>query len=197
MNAQKRKQQISVTTAALAVVTLLVYAFTVETAAPVVFLQVAGCAAVPAALLISERFTHYPLSVVLFAAVAVHVVLSGYLGSALGFYYRIAWWDLFLHGMFGVLATAVLHDVLRRHTQTLGTLLTASLIFLAVMGLAALWEVLEYVTDLVAGGDAQRVRLALQTGASPVGDTMTDIIITAVGAFAYAAVQYLVKRIKK
>ena len=197
MNAQKRKQQISVTTAALAVVTLLVYVSTAEAASPTVFLQVTGCALVPAVLLIAERFTRYPLSVALFAAVAVHVVLSGYLGSALGFYYRIAWWDLFLHGLFGVLATAVLHGVLRRHVQTLGTALSAVLIFLSVMGLAALWEVLEYVTALVAGGDAQRVLLALQIGASPVGDTMTDIIITAVGSFAYAAVFLLAKRIKK
>ena len=197
LNAKKRKEQVSVITVALAAVTLFIYALITQPVAPAVFVQVSACALVPTVLLLTERFTQYALSVPLFAAITVHVILSSFCGSALGFYYAIPWWDLFLHGMFGVVAAAALVGLLRCRVKPMGAVLEAVVVFLSVMGLAALWEVGEYVTDLVMGGDAQRVLQALQNGGSPVGDTMTDIIITAVGVLAYAIITTLWRKIKK
>ncbi|MBR2405725.1 MAG: hypothetical protein IKB04_01555 [Clostridia bacterium] len=197
MNVVKQKQWVSVITVVLAAATLVVYALTTEAAAPLVFLQVTACALIPTVLLLLERITARSLSMAMFAAVALHVVLASFCGSALGFYYHIPWWDLFLHGLFGVLAAAMLAELLSRHEAVLGRSVLLLVIFLSVMGLAALWEVFEYVSDLVVGGDAQRVAQALASGGSPVGDTMTDIIITAVGVAVYFGGAGIFRRMKK
>ena len=57
-------------------------------------------------------------------------------------------------------------------------------VFLSVMGSGALWEIFEYVTDALLGKDSQQVWASLDAGKNPVYDTMTDIIVTAVG-FAF------------
>ena len=61
-------------------------------------------------------------------------------------------------------------------------------VFLSTMGGGAIWEIFEYVTDALLGKDSQQVWASLDAGKNPVYDTMTDIIVTALGS----AVFYLI-----
>ena len=55
-------------------------------------------------------------------------------------------------------------------------------------------KIFEYTTDALLGGDAQRVSEALRLGTSPIADTMTDVIITAVGIAVFYIGLYIDKR---
>lgn len=114
--------------------------------------------------------------------VAGHLLLASHLGSVLGLYARVPWWDLLMHGLFGLVAAVVLHTLLMRwggkDLHPLGTLL---FLFLAVMGAGALWEIAEYAADALFGGDALRVQWALARGIHPLQDTVTDLLITMIG----------------
>lgn len=172
----------SLVTLVLAAVTLIIYPYTVERIDPIVYAQVTAAALIPAILLFLGRLRKSPFPALLNALIALHVVLASFLGSALGFYRHIPWWDLLMHGFFGFVAAAVLYILLlRQNGRSLGMATLLTVVFLSVMGLAALWEGFEYAADLILGGDAQRVLEALETGISPIKDTMTDILITIAG----------------
>ncbi len=178
----------SVATAFFWLLTVIVYPYTAEQTDIMVYVQVTACALLPTVLLLGGRVLKSTFPVSLNVLVAAQVVLASFLGSGMGFYQSVPWWDLLMHGTFGVLAAAILHTLLRRDGNGLGRTLLWMTVFLSVMGLAALWEVFEYGADLIFGGDAQRVLAALQAGISPVRDTMTDILITAVGVGAHGLV---------
>lgn len=173
-------------TVAAAVITLAVYTCTTNTINPIVYWQLAATSLVPGIFPLWSVATKKSFPLVINAVVASHILLASHLGSALSFYSRIGWWDLFMHGYFGFVAAVVLYTLLLKwggeHLNRWGFLL---LIFLGVMGGAAVWEVFEYVADFLFGGDAQRVQQALAEGVSPIRDTMTDILITMAGVAAF------------
>ncbi|MDD6302287.1 MAG: hypothetical protein PUA56_03130 [Bacillales bacterium] len=111
-----------------------------------------------------------------------HLYFAIHLGTCLGFYVLISWWDLFLHGLFGFIATAILYIYIPKiNKYPISPLLLGIIIFLSIMGLAALWEVFEYLSDLILGGDTQKVIESINNGKSPVADTIEDIMITPIG----------------
>lgn len=170
-------------------VTVIVYPYTVEQTDVIVYVQLTACALLPTALLLGGRLFKRVFPVSLNTMIAVQVVLASFLGSGIGFYHTVPWWDLLMHGTFGALAAVLLHTLLRRQNgRAPGRPLLWMTVFLSVMGLAALWEVFEYVADLTFHGDAQCVLASLEAGISPVKDTMTDILITAVGVAVYGLV---------
>ena len=187
-----------IVTLLLGAVTLIVYPWTTETVNPVVYAQVAFTACVPLLLPLIGRWTRKEFPVSLNALIASHMVLASFLGSAMQFYRLISWWDLLMHGYFGLVGGAVLYVLLRRWGGDAldrgGFWVTH---FLAVMGSAALWEIFEYVADALLGGDAQRVAEALRNGTSPIADTMTDILITAMGAVVFDIGIYAVYRCRR
>ncbi|MFC7704469.1 hypothetical protein ACFQXB_09705 [Plastorhodobacter daqingensis] len=111
-------------------------------------------------------------------ATGAFVFATIFLGERVAFYDRFWWWDLAAHFLAGVLLcnlAAILFDQL---TQAGPRLLRALFIFgLSVAG-AALWEVVEYLLDLVFDADAQRGSL---------DDTMTDILAHVLGALLATA----------
>ena len=184
-----------IVTLVLGAVTLIVYPWTTEAINPVVYAQVSFTACVPAILPLLGRLTKRRFPVVINALVALHMVLASFLGSAMQFYRLVPWWDLFMHGYFGLVGSVVIYTfLLKWNGRALNRLGFYILIFLSVMGCAALWEIFEYTADALIGGDAQRVAEALRLGTSPVADTMTDIIITAAGIALFYIGVYIDKR---
>lgn len=183
----KRTQWLpSAVTLVLAAVTLMIYPHTVERIDPIVYVQVTATALISVILPLLGRLTKRPFPVLLNALIALHVVLASFLGSAMGFYKRIPWWDLLMHSLFGLVAAVALFILLlRQNGRALGAVTLLLVVFLSVMGLAALWEAFEYTADLVLGGDAQRVLEALKAGTPPIKDTMTDILITVAGVAVF------------
>lgn len=184
-----------IVTLALGAVTLIVYPWTTETADLIVYVQVTATACVPVILPLLGRLTKRHFPVLINALIALHMVLASFLGSAMQFYRLVPWWDLLMHGFFGFVGGVTLYTfLLKWNGRAMNRLGFLVVIFLSVMGCAALWEIFEYVADALLGGDAQRVAEALRLGNSPIADTMTDIIITAAGIAVFYIGLYIDKR---
>lgn len=134
------------------------------------------------------------LPVILGVLSGIFVFMSCNLGSALGFYDKISYWDLILHGLFGFLCSlTVFVFLLRWNGDKLNPIGFMIIVFMFTMGVAALWEVWEYMADVVIGGDSQGVWESFADGKSPVADTMEDMMI----AMAGSAVFYITLLIDK
>ncbi len=122
---------------------------------------------------------------------AVFVFLASFLGSVYGFYGRIWWYDLATHtvsgyllGWVGLFAVCKLAD-----ERTLRPAFVLFVCFCASVAGAGLWEIFEFVTDLLFDGTAQGGLLETADGEliRALNDTMEDIICGTVGALAFAA----------
>ena len=175
-------------------VTAVIYTATVPHPEGLAYVKILGFMAVPFLFPVLGKREGYEYPVSVNALITVHILLAGYWGSILGFYDTVPGWDLLMHGLFGVVASAVWYMLLLRwNGAALHPVGFHFTLCFGVMGGAALWEMFEYVCDLTLGLDTQRVQEALRLGVSPVEDTMTDIIITAAGI----AVFYLFLVIKR
>ena len=125
-----------------------------------------------------------------YAVFVVFSFLAAFLGSVLGFYGSVWWYDLAMHFAFGYLGGIIgLFFVCKlekignlRHVFVIFVCFAVSLMF------AALWEVFEFTTDVLLGGTAQGfpVELADGTTGTLVNDTMEDIICNLCGAVLFA-----------
>lgn len=171
------------------IVTLVIYTLTVEARMPLIYFQLPLSALVLAILPIVSLITKRTFPPFLNFLVLVLVVLAMDLGNALNFYMRFPFWDVMLHTYFGFLGSVLLYVIFLMAgggKMRMAALLTA--VFLSVMGGGAIWEIFEYATDTLLGKDAQQVWASLDAGKTPVYDTMTDLIVTALGS----AVFYLI-----
>lgn len=131
-------------------------------------------------------------------AVSVFAVAGIILASVLDFYHLIPYYDKLLHTSFGVLGGfGVFIVLLHGRGKELKPWCFFLVIFLCVMGVAALWEVFEYACggifassnpqnwrpDLNKVGD-MTVREFFKTY-NPLTDTMWDIIVAAFGVLIF------------
>ena len=165
------------------ITSLLVYTVSTPDKDIIIYFQVPLAAAVTSLLPIYEKLSKKTLPKSLNLLVLIQIILSSFLGSALKFYHLVPFWDKIMHASFGVLAAALFYYMLS------GSPLEN---FLSVLGAAAVWEIFEFVCDKLFGGDAQRVQTSLKAGINPIDDTMTDIIVTALGFILF----YLFKKRK-
>ena len=165
--------------------------------APLTIVKVAIAAIIPAILPLYEIIFKRKTSIFINVLIASHAVLSVFLGSGFAFYSRIAWWDLFLHGYFGFVGSAVLLMIFYGLGGKIKMFGLCVFIFLSVMGCAALWEAFEFTTDIIFTQDAQGVYESTAHGLNPIRDTMTDILITAAGTVIFLAAAVLSQFIRK
>lgn len=131
-------------------------------------------------------------------AVSVFAVLGIHCASVFDFYHLIPYYDKFLHTLFGVLGgLGVFIVLLHGDGKKLKPWCFFLVIFLCVLGIAALWEVFEYTIgaiftegnpqnwrpDMNVSGD-MTVREFFKTY-NPLTDTMFDIVAAAVGVFIF------------
>ena len=107
------------------------------------------------------------------------------LGEVGDFYEKIWWWDLALHGLsaltigiIGFLGIYVFHMTRRIHVAP-GWI--ATITFAIAVSLGTIWEIYEFVMDWYFGLNMQKTGLV---------DTMTDLLINALGAAIAAAIGY-------
>lgn len=165
-----------------AAVTLLIYIFCVGQNDYVVFLQVISAALIPAILPIVSYATKEIFPLVLNLLFSIHIVLAVDLGCAISFYDWFYWWDMLMHGCFGLIASMSFYILLLkwngRNLKRFGFFV---LIFLSTMGCAAIWEIFEFTCDQILNIDAQRVMESIAMGHTPIYDTMMDIIVAIAG----------------
>ena len=155
------------------IVTVIVVATTGKPAGVTDYLSV-GAGALFCLLLtfLNERF-RLRISLFTLSVVCAHVFLSVDCGTALGAYGYFGWWDLFVHGLFGLVCCGLFVGLVS--------------FLLMTVGLAALWEVYEFTADLFLHSDMQGVEAAIAAGLNPLTDTITDIAIAIAGAAAFYA----------
>lgn len=111
----------------------------------------------------------------------VFVVLAQLFGSMLHFYSEIHWYDSFTHFLSGVLTaflSIIILDKLRKYNSK-DIVFNIIFIFAITLMVASLWEIFEFSSDKILGGDTQKVLL---TG---VDDTMKDIICALFGSVVF------------
>lgn len=158
--------------------------------------QVLGCHALLFLMPLYELIFKKKFPLVLSAIITIHTICSLVCGTMFDFYEKIKWWDLFLHGSFGFYACFVAYYFyILCNAKSSKPFLYISYITGFSMGLAAMWEILEYSCDRILGTDLQRVGESIMYGKVPVADTMEDLIITLVGVLVFFLVNIIDKKL--
>lgn len=132
-------------------------------------------------LLIKKLFK-YDVSEELKLIYYLFIIVSLVLGSILGLYYKISWFDLLAHFLSGAFVSFV-SLILIKHKRLLKKENTGFIILFmlsASLMVASCWEFFEFFSDKILGGDVQWV---VKTG---VDDTMTDMLIAFLGSIIYS-----------
>ena len=143
---------------------------------PIAFVALAtfGLSLIP--IIVAERLS-ITLPLPFLVATSLFTFASIFLGEAFGFYERVWWWDLALHGssaigfgLIGFLFVFMLFDGDRFAAPPAALGLIA---FCVAVTVGTMWEIFEFAMDYLFGLNMQK---------SGVNDVMTDIIIDALGA---------------
>lgn len=133
-----------------------------------------------------EQRLRVPLPVEFTLLTCIILFASFVLGEVQDFYELIWWWDLALHGVsamlmgfIGFLTVYVFHMTHRLEIKPLH-IAAFTLGFAVTIG--TLWEIFEFLMDWFVGTNMQKSGLV---------DTMTDLIINAIGALVAATTGFL------
>lgn len=141
-------------------------------------------------ILFKEKF---PL--VLTGIITFHIFCCVVLGSVFNFYDLISWWDIYLHGFFGlVISFIAYYFFVICHGKKTNEFLMSTYVVGFGMGFGALWEIFEYLGDIWFDLDSQRVQESIGLGKSPVADTMEDLMITLVGIAVFFIIYIIDKK---
>lgn len=117
-----------------------------------------------------------------------------FLGEIFDYYERFWWWDLLLHGWSGVLLGLVgfLLVYILNEASDVGVVMSpffvAFFAFCFAVTCGVVWEVFEYLMDIIFGTDMQK---------SGLQDTMGDLIIDTAGALIISVNGYFTLRDNK
>ncbi len=184
-------------TAAIGVATVIIYLLLIPAATVMTCLLIAAISVIPFIMTFVNNALKLGVPVPLLALIFLHFMWSVDVGTAMGVYKALPWWDLFVHGYFGLLASALLYCLFIRFEGKKPDVLHCFVIALMVVGLAGLWEIFEFTADAIFHNDIQNVQSALDAGKPALLDTMTDIMIAIVGSALFFAGDAIVRHKKK
>lgn len=125
-------------------------------------------------------------------AYIIFLIIAFLLGSIMGFYSKIYWYDSFAHllsGVFTAYVSTVVLTWLNRYNKK-DIMFNIIFMILFTLSVAVLWECCEFTIDNILGTDTQKV---LNTG---VNDTMKDMICALCGSVLFI-IYYFFKHKKK
>jgi len=136
-----------------------------------------------------ERQLRVPLPVEFTLITCLFLFASYGLGEARDFYDRFWWWDLALHGLFaliiGLIGFLSIYVFYMTHRVRVAPLYVAIITFALAVSVGTIWEIFEFSMDWFVGLNMQKSGLV---------DTMTDLIINAIGALVAAAIGFFYVR---
>lgn len=117
------------------------------------------------------------------------VFASLFLGEIRDYYTRFWWWDIVLHTMsgflLGILGFLLVHII--NQTEKINVHMKAGFVaffaFMFALGMGALWEIFEFMMDVLVGTNMQKPMFGDPSGLT---DTMCDLIVDALGALVIA-----------
>ena len=152
----------------------------------IVFVELFGAALLPFAVPVLSLFLKKPLPTVLSWALALFVFMAVGLGTCMGFYEIIPWWDLLLHGLSGLLCSVTVFIlIIRWGGAKLSPAGCMVIIAVFTLGISGLWEIMEYIFDSITGSDAQRIAESIAAGKAGTADSMEDMLISLVGVAVF------------
>lgn len=121
------------------------------------------------------------------------VFASLFLGEVHNYYARFWWWDIALHTtsgfLLGIVGFLLVH--LLNETKSIGLHMKPGFVaffaFLFAVGIGTLWEIFEFAMDTFVGTNMQKPMFNDPSG---LLDTMTDLIVDALGALAISLLGY-------
>lgn len=132
-----------------------------------------------------ERHLRVQLPVEITLVCTVFLYASFGLGEVNQFYDRFWWWDLMLHGfsalITGIIGFLAFYVFYMTHRVRVLPIYVAFITFACAVAVGTLWEIFEFLADWFLGTSMQRSGLV---------DTMTDLMINALGALIAAGVGY-------
>ncbi|WP_227269511.1 hypothetical protein [Roseobacter weihaiensis] len=135
-------------------------------------------------ILASRWSLHLPVPFLF--ATTLFFFASIFLGEALGFYERLWWWDLALHGSsaigFGLIGFLFVFMLFEGDRFAAPPSALAFITFCVAMTIGALWEVFEFLMDQTFGLNMQKTGL---------NDTMGDLMINGLGSAIASLTGYL------
>lgn len=169
----------------IAVLFCIIYAVT-DGSKNIVYPELLVAALLPFVFPVLGIITKKTFPIALSILYAVFIFCASVLGSGVDLYHKLHCWDLIIHGVFGFMCSLTVYVLLIRWNGSALNRVGFMLIICTVtMGVAALWEVWEYSTDLITGADSQMVAESIALGKSPVADTMEDIMIAMAGSAVF------------
>lgn len=129
-----------------------------------------------------EKIIKYHMSETFKLLYYAFVTIALILGSILGWYYKISWFDLLAHFLSGVF-TSFCALILLKQKKLIKKENTGFIIIFIItttLSIACFWEFFEFASDKILGGDTQWV---FKTG---VDDTMTDMLIAFLGSIMFS-----------
>lgn len=129
-----------------------------------------------------KHIFHYDMPLTLRFFYYTFAFLGLTLGSVLGFYNKISWFDLFVHTLSGFLTSLVALIFLKKIGLVTDNNLWFQVLFTICfsMAIAGVWEIFEFGCDKFFKADAQKV---MESG---VDDTMGDMIVATLGSIFYS-----------
>nr|WP_275116131.1 hypothetical protein [Aliiroseovarius subalbicans] len=131
---------------------------------------------------------HIRVPVSFYAGIVLFLFGTLFLGEAFDFYERFAWWDIVMHGAsamgFGLMGVIFALTLFEGDKYAAPAWAISVIAFTFALAIGTLWEVFEFAMDQAFGLNMQK---------SGLNDTMSDLIIDAIGAFfgAMAGFGYL------
>ncbi len=115
-----------------------------------------------------------------------------FLGEAQDFYLKFWWWDNLLHGfsaiVFGFIGFTALYFMVNRHELSARPWTIAIFSFSFAISIGVLWEIFEFVMDSFFGLNMQKSGLV---------DTMSDLIVDAIGALFSSTIAFIYLKSRK
>ena len=176
-------------------VSLLIYTFTnLNEINSLVVLQIVIGATIPFLLIILTDLLKIKFPPVFHMMIVILVTLAIYLGKGCSFYNLIPFYDKLLHLYFGFICSLIMLCVLIYYNcEKLATPLLLFVVFFFTLGLGGIWEVFEFICDVITKEDSLGVTSSINNGHHPCFDLMVDLIVTMVGTLLF----YLVLIIDK
>lgn len=181
------------------IITLLVYLFAMNGRDGVKILEVCVIPLIPLIIPAFNKIFKITVPFSFNVAVIVFTFFAVNLASVLDFYGLIPHFDKLIHTAFGIVgAFGVSVVLLYGNGEKLKHWCFFLMVFLSVLGLAALWEIYEYFASMVTGSNMQgwlpdfnsvgnmTVKEFFSTY-NPLWDTIWDIIVAAIGVMIFFA----------
>lgn len=123
----------------------------------------------------------------------IFIFLAQFLGSIVGLYTYVYWFDSFVHFISGVLTSIFGIAILHWFSSYDSKKIIFNIFFMIAFTLmvASMWEMFEFTLDLILNGDTQNV---VETG---VADTMVDMIVALLGSLLVSVYYWYEKKCNK